>query len=50
MCVVVAQGLWAAIVFNSGAPNWDYTIRMNYTDVPDTDIMVDTLQVLLCCH
>ncbi len=38
------QALWAAVVFMSGAPNWDYAIRMNYTDVPWTTPAVNTLQ------
>ena len=37
--------MWAGVVFNSLAPNWDYTIRLNYTDVPDTSIAVNTLRV-----
>lgn len=28
--------LWGAIVINSGAPNFDYTIRLNRTDAPGT--------------
>ena len=34
--------IWAAIVFNAGAPSWDYSIRMNLTDVPDTSLVVNT--------
>ena len=61
-CVVVCgcrldQAMWAGVVFTSSAPNWDYTIRMNYTRVPDTSIAVNTLQVqrthvgiYSCCH
>ena len=37
--------MWAAVVFNTAGPSWDYTIRMNYTDVPDTRIQVNELQV-----
>ncbi len=40
-----AQAVWAAVVFNSPGPAWDYTIRMNYTNVPFTDVTVNTLQV-----
>lgn len=28
--------IWAAIIFNSGAPHYHYSIAMNGTDVPDT--------------
>ncbi len=38
------QALWAAVVFNSGAPKWDYSIRMNNTAVPPTDFPIDGLQ------
>jgi hypothetical protein len=34
--------IWAAIVFNSGGPNWDYSIRMNRSDVPDVTQTVNT--------
>ena len=34
--------IWAAIVFNKGAPSWDYSIRMNATDVPSTSAIVNT--------
>ena len=28
--------IWAAIVFNRGPPQWDYSIRMNVTEIPDS--------------
>ena len=34
--------VWAAIVINSGPPAWDYAIRMNASDVPDTSRTVNT--------
>ena len=44
MCVVLVQ-LIAAIVFVSGAPNWQYKIRMNNSEVPDPSIAVNDLLV-----
>jgi len=39
-----APKIWAAIVFNRGAPNWDVSYRFNYTEVPDTRVsQVNTL-------
>jgi hypothetical protein len=37
--------LIAAIVFVSGAPNWQYKIRMNNSEVPDPSIAVNDLLV-----
>jgi hypothetical protein len=37
--------LIAAIVFVSGAPNWQYKIRMNVSEVPDPKQAVDDLSV-----
>lgn len=34
--------IWAAVVFNAGAPNYDYSIRMNRSDVPDVTQTVNT--------
>ncbi len=33
------------MIFNSGPPNWDYTVRSNYSwgnNIPQTDIYVDS--------
>jgi len=30
------EKIWGAIIFNSGPPDWDYTIRMNLTQVVNT--------------
>jgi ATP-binding cassette subfamily A (ABC1) protein 3 len=34
--------VWAAVVFNSGAPSWDYSLRLNRSDVPDVTQTVNT--------
>ena len=34
--------IWAAVVFNAGAPSYDYAIRMNKSDVPDVTTTVNT--------
>jgi ATP-binding cassette subfamily A (ABC1) protein 3 len=34
--------VWGAVVFNAGPPAWDYSIRMNRTDVPDPTQTVNT--------
>jgi hypothetical protein len=43
--VLWSQALWAGIVLQSGPPNWEYTIRMNFTAVPDPTQAVAGLQV-----
>jgi hypothetical protein len=42
---VLCMQLIAAIVFVSGAPNWQYKIRMNNSEVPDPSIAVNDLLV-----
>ena len=35
----------AAIVFVSGAPNWEYKIRLNNTEVPSSSESVNNIQI-----
>ena len=38
------EELYGAVVFNSGAPDWRYTLRMNLSSTPNTAMVSDNLQ------
>ena len=42
---VCVQSMWIGIEFTSPGPNWAYTIRMNSTSTPPTNVATDPLQV-----